>query len=102
MTSYLQTTRILALCVAAVSVVVLLMYGMAADKFELVILVAGTGLIGGLATFFATLIFGTRAYSRGSIESFLSWGIFLLLLVGFMFVGGAAALRILVGVAGAA
>ena len=94
--------RSLALCVAAASVVVLLIYGMAPDKYEVVILVAGTGLIGGLATFFATLVFGPRAYSLGSSESFLSWGIFLFLLAGLIFVGSSVARSIIVWVAGAA
>ena len=91
MTSHLQQTRSLALLIAAASVAVLLRYGMAPDKYEVVILAAGTGLIGGLAAFFATLAFGSRAYARGSMESFLSRGILLFLLTGLIVVAGAAA-----------
>ena len=97
-----QIARAFALCLSAASVVVLFMYGMAPDKYEVVLLAAGASMMAGLTTFCATFVFGPLAYSRGSTELWLSRALLLFLVAGLVVVGSAAVRSVVAWAAGAA
>ena len=102
MIEQVKNLRWLSLLVAGASMFVLFRYGMAPDRYETIILTAGTALFAGLATFFATFVFGAISYPRGSGEARLSLAVLVFLLAGLAVVGGSALRSLLVGFAGAA
>ena len=102
MTGHLQNLRWLALCIAVASIVVLLMFGMAHDRYATLILVAGTTLFAGLAVFSATFVYGPLSYPRAPSEALLLRALLVFLVVGLVVVGNAAVRRVLAWVAGAA
>ena len=87
--------RWLALGTVASSFVVLLAFGMGYDRYEMLMLTAGTTLFAGLATFIATLVFGPLAYPRASREGMLSWALLIFSGTGLIVVGTAAVRRML-------
>src|SRR5688572_29898192 len=102
MTGHLQNLRWLALCIAVASIVVLLMFGMAPDRYAMLMLGAGTTLFAGLTAFSATFVYGPLSYPRTSSEALLLRALLVFLGVGLVVVGSAAVRRILAWVAGAA
>ena len=102
MTGHSQILRWLALCIAMASIFVLFMFGMAPDRYAMLMLVAGTTLFAGLTAFSATFVYGPLSYPRPSSEALLLRALLLFLVVGLVVVGISAVRSILTWVAGAA
>ncbi len=90
MTRHWQVLRVLALGTGVSSFVVLLTFGMGYDRYEMLMLTAGTALFAGVSTFFATFVFGPLSYPRASSEAILSWALLVFSGSGLSVVGTAA------------
>jgi hypothetical protein len=90
MTLHWKNLRRLGLGTAALSIVVLLTFGMVIDRYEMHLLVVGTTLVAGLTTFCATFVYGPLSYPRASSEAILARALLVFLSVGLVVVGSAA------------
>src|SRR5687768_10080437 len=90
-----QNLRRLGLGTAVSSIVVLLTFGMVLHRYEMHMLVIGTTLIAGLATFCATFVYGPLSYPRASSEAVLARALLVFLGIGLIVVGSATVRRVL-------
>lgn len=95
MTGHWRNLRRVGLGTVVFTLVVLLPFGMAYDRYEMLMLAGGIALFGGWAAFIATFVFGPLAYPRRSLEAALSWGLLAFSGSGLIVVGTAAARRML-------
>src|SRR5690606_29420411 len=102
MTRHWRNLRRLGLGAAASSIVVLLIFGMVIDRYEMHLLVVGTTLFAGLTAFCATFVYGPLSYPRASSEATLARALLVFLGIGLAIVGSAVARQVLAEIAGAA
>ncbi len=95
MTRHIHVLRLVSICLVIVWFVLIFMYGMASDRYEVLFLAGGSAFVAALTALFATFVYGPLSFPRGSSEALLSKLLLVLFAVGLLVVGSGLVRRLL-------